>query len=600
MQYSASGSGAYMYACAGALTGVFGYASAKYNYPPNLLQPINSNLEAGYPVLLGIDSSGASGHAIVCDGFGYSSGTMYHHLNMGWAGSWDLWYTLPGIGGAYNFNSVHCVIFNVFPTGTGELIAGRVTTPQDVPVQGASVTATSGAQSFAGTTDAKGYYGIKVPASRTYVVAASQYGMSTATRSNVVVTASSPSTCGNAADVDLALSPFAFTAMGLTQSVWLRWTAPTNCGLPNNTVYVRWRTDRYPTTPSDGAEVYSGTDQLFIHTGRDNSGSVTNYYAIWGNDGTPHATISGTTQADACADRGPVKLFWTHPASTRTVVWLMKADGTRRVSGLVGEVASGWTLAGTGDIDRDGVNDQIWFNAALGRVNCWFLNADGTKRSGGYIADVAANWRLAAVGDIDADGTADLIWHNALLGKVNFWLLNPDGSKRSGGPVADAAVGWIIAGAGDLDCDGTLDLIWHNPALGKANFWLLNPNGTKRIGGAIADAAVGWTIAGMGDIDGDRTPDLIWHNASLGKANFWLLNTNGTKRSGGPIADAAPGWTLAGAGDLNADGTVDLIWHNAASGQVNHWLLNANGTKRSGGVSSTVSTGWSLSGCVRN
>ena len=31
MQYSSGGSGAYMYACAGALTGVFGYPSAKYN-----------------------------------------------------------------------------------------------------------------------------------------------------------------------------------------------------------------------------------------------------------------------------------------------------------------------------------------------------------------------------------------------------------------------------------------------------------------------------------------------------------------------------------------------------------------------------------------
>jgi hypothetical protein len=597
MQYSSGGSGAYMSACAGAFTGVFGYANAKYNYPPNLLQPINSNLKAGCPVLLGIDNSGASGHAIVCDGFGYSSGTMYHHLNMGWAGSWDLWYTLPAIGGPYNWNSVHCVIFNVFPTGAGELISGRVATTAGVPVQGANLTASASGQNYTATSDANGYYGIKVPVLRTYSVTASKTGMNSATRSGVNVGSSSYSVCGNAADMDFALSSFALSAVAVSDSIWLRWSIPTNCSLPNNTVYIRHRTDRYPTSASDGTEIYSGTSQVFAHTVRDTSGAVTNYYAIWGNDGSPYAAVSGVTQASACADPGTVKLFWTCPTATRAVAWLLKSDGTRRSSGLVGEVASGWQLVGTGDVDRDGVADLIWHNASAGKANCWLLNADGTKRSGGTIGDVAAGWTLAGVGDVDGDGSADLIWYNAALGKANYWFLNAGGTKRSGGTIAtDLSTGWLPIGAADIDGDGNADMLWYQPTLGKTLCWFLNADGTRRSSVSIGDFAGGWKPVGIGNIDGDHVPDLIWFNTAQAKANVWFLNTSGTKRSAVSSGTAAVGWTLAYIGDINADGTADLIWNNPADGRVVYWILNADGVKRSSGTSSTASTGWNLSG----
>jgi hypothetical protein len=87
-------------------------------------------------------------------------------------------------------------------------------------------------------------------------------------------------------------------------------------------------------------------------------------------------------------------------------------------------------------------------------------------RSGGAIGDVAAGWTLAGVGDIDRDGTADLIWYNASLGKANYWLLNADGTKRSGVTIGTAAVGWTLAATGEINADGTADLIWHNPADG--------------------------------------------------------------------------------------------------------------------------------------
>ena len=70
---------------------MFQYSNAKYSYNngnniplPNLYPMINPNLDSQLPVKLGINQSGNNGHAILADGYGYDTGTMYHHLKMGW------------------------------------------------------------------------------------------------------------------------------------------------------------------------------------------------------------------------------------------------------------------------------------------------------------------------------------------------------------------------------------------------------------------------------------------------------------------------------------------------------------------------------------
>jgi len=88
MKYTSGGSAAYADMPKYALTGIFQYYGAIVGYEgtgigisPGLLEMINPNLDAHSPVQL---STG--GHAVVCDGYGYESLTMYHHINMGWGG----------------------------------------------------------------------------------------------------------------------------------------------------------------------------------------------------------------------------------------------------------------------------------------------------------------------------------------------------------------------------------------------------------------------------------------------------------------------------------------------------------------------------------
>ena len=111
MQYTASDSGAYLADAKAALVNTFKYNNAIVNFVTNLdtgcfecslYNMMNPNLDARLPVLLGINGD-PGGHCIVVDGYGYSYGLLYHHLNMGWSGAYNAWYSLPIID-MYDFN----------------------------------------------------------------------------------------------------------------------------------------------------------------------------------------------------------------------------------------------------------------------------------------------------------------------------------------------------------------------------------------------------------------------------------------------------------------------------------------------------------------
>lgn len=612
MQYASSGSGAYMYLCASALSSVFQYANAKYvNSPGNLLLPTDSNLAAGCPVLFGISSSGSNGHAVVCDGFGYESGTLYHHINFGWDGAYNAWYALPNLETPYSFNTIDTIIYNVFPSGTGELLAGRILTTQGAPVTGASVVATASGTSYSATTDSKGYYGIKVPSARTYSVTASKTGMGSVTLSATTGT-SSTSASGNVKDVDFTMNNnFSFTAIGLTNSVWLRWSDPTNSGLPSSTVYIRTRTDRYPNNSGDGTLVYTGTAQAYEHTGVDISGTVTNYYTIWGDNGSPYASLGSSANAFSVADPGKVRLLWLR-VTGEVLSWNLRTNGVQKsggfaYSGLINTAV--WKIAGFGDIDRDGIPDVLW-TRTTGEVLYWMMNADGTMKSSGYVqpgnSTKSGYYTVAAFKDIDGDGTADVLWTGA-GGQVSYWLLNADGSLKSGGLVtagnATKSGYYKVAGFNDIDRDGVPDILWVGNG-GEVGYYLLNSNGTLKTGGAVAPGnntrSGYYTAVGFSDIDRDGTADILWSGAG-GELGYWLLNPNGTKKSAGTVSTPltpAGYWSVRGFTDLDRDGTADIIWLGNA-GETICWTLNSNGTfKASTTIQSALvsKANWTLSG----
>ena len=176
------GSGTVSTMLAEAFTDVFGYANAMaYTHfgsdvmPSTLVErAVLANLDAGCPVTVSL-----AGHSVVADGYGYESGELYTHLNFGWSGIANAWYNLPDVtvnepdyGLYYTSSVLDQVIYNIFPTATGELLTGRVLDANGDPISGATVTASSGSATVTGTTNGRGIYALRVAGGQSWTVTA--------------------------------------------------------------------------------------------------------------------------------------------------------------------------------------------------------------------------------------------------------------------------------------------------------------------------------------------------------------------------------------------------------------------------------------------
>ncbi|HVM49589.1 MAG TPA: C10 family peptidase [Candidatus Acidoferrum sp.] len=192
MQYSVTGSGAYLSDAQKALVTTFKYANAVISEVTNLdtgcyncalFNMMNPNLDARLPVVLGITGDPGA-HAVVCDGYGFYFGAPYHHLNMGWSGVYNAWYALPIIDllqedGSYSyFWSITECLYNVYTNGSGEIISGRVLDVAGVPVPKASVAATGTRGGiYRATTDSNGIYALAgVPSGATFTIIVTNAG----------------------------------------------------------------------------------------------------------------------------------------------------------------------------------------------------------------------------------------------------------------------------------------------------------------------------------------------------------------------------------------------------------------------------------------
>lgn len=151
MQYASGGSAASTMVAAYALTNTWGFAQTQFaisgnsgNEPDGYMiddeieGSILANLDAGFPCILGIQGS-SGGHAVLADGYGYTGSQRYIHLNMGWSGTSDFWYYFPVSASGYTFTNLDEVMYNAFPTNTGNIVSGHVTDSRGNAIAGATV-----------------------------------------------------------------------------------------------------------------------------------------------------------------------------------------------------------------------------------------------------------------------------------------------------------------------------------------------------------------------------------------------------------------------------------------------------------------------------
>ncbi len=301
--FGASGSSADIGQVPDAFTGTFGYSNAivtDFVSSTQLQKEVNCNLDAAMPVIIGVDGS-VGGHAVVCDGYGYSGSTLYHHLNMGWSGQYNAWYALPYVDSSPYFTQITTCVYNVYESGSGEIISGRVTDMGGNGIPGVYVSTNIGSYVYADLTDNQGVYAIRnLPSNRSCTVVASKSPHVFANRTASTGRSTDWGTCGNVWGINFASTtagpPTAFdqtvTAYsGVALTVTL---TSDDDGLPNPPGYVQYR---IVSAPAHGRLIDPATGEItaFPHTLASN-GHVVRYQ--------PCSYYSGSDAFDFVADDG--------------------------------------------------------------------------------------------------------------------------------------------------------------------------------------------------------------------------------------------------------------------------------------------------------
>ena len=180
---------------------------------------ILASLDAGMPVVIGVEGANYSAHTIVVDGYGYKDGKLYCHMNFGWNGQSDGWYDLigEGLSDSAQFTAMKDIVYNIHPDVAGDVISGRVLDSDGAPVANATVSMTPPTGSAGETkTNEKGIYSFRFTGRGKFKLSASASDKGTGSRTVNVAKA------GESADYVFNDSVFAMAlnSLGTVANKW--------------------------------------------------------------------------------------------------------------------------------------------------------------------------------------------------------------------------------------------------------------------------------------------------------------------------------------------------------------------------------------------
>lgn len=428
----------------------FGFASAVYGdlglitaSSTKFYNMINANLDARKPVFFGVEGVNGN-HAVVCDGYGYSSGVAYHHINPGWSGTDNAWYNLPTIDTSEDlFTNLFGVVYNVFPKAQGEIISGRALEASGAPIAGATVLATNSQGTvFTNTTDSHGVYAIcGVPSNTRCYIGVRKSGY-LPTNSSRLTTASGESAAGNVWGANFTLTrvgpPVIATDLADT-SVGEGGTASLTFGvLGSAPIYFNWfRND---------ASYARGTSATLTLTNLQLSDSGSSFYCVASNAlGSVTSRVATLTVYVEVADHfviGKISSPQVAGLPFAATVTACDAAGDALSNYLHGATLQAWNVVS---------NDSLAEGFESGSLDAW------DDQGGGYTMEIDTN--TAAVGSnsltmIGAEGYWDWYYYTWVGGYFYDGLQHTFSDPIQPGTVSfyvraaqtNASVGYVVAG----------------------------------------------------------------------------------------------------------------------------------------------------------
>lgn len=264
------------------------------------------------------------------------------------------------------------------------------------------------------------------------------------------------------------------------------------------------------------------------------------------------------------------------------------ADGTliHELQGQSSFGFFGWSVAGAGDVNADGVPDVIvgapfhFAPGPVGRVTVFSGSTGATIYAIiGTNAAEAFGYSVDGAGDVDGDGYADFVVGAPTYGPTNAGRIlvysGVDGAQILNWPhVSGGNLGISVAGAGDVNGDGFDDVLAGAPGAGQVIVVDVYHDSLIRIHYGSAQAGFGWSVANVRDVNGDGVndfavgvPSAVVGDRMPGRAIVYDGSSGGPIRQfDGEGLNDGVGFDVAAAGDFNGDGSNDVLigapWHD--------------------------------------
>lgn len=632
MEYSSVESGAYANKVAPALKNKCGYASAGDAYilrdaqrkiTQSTIEVFADNIAQGRPIF-----AATSGHAVVIDG--YNSSTKLFHVNLGWGGSSDDWYTLDSIADQGQLESATIDIapsmasyakYYVTTTddyGVGSLRRaieqannnkGKDTIFFDSKLTGQTITLTTGTINISDTCIIDGLGAGNIS------ISGGWYGGSATVGSQIFSIVNGGN--GKDSDFEISISNLTLTdgfstdkggAIFNSGILSLTNVTVTNCGAQNagGGIYSKGSLTLSNTVVSNNQSsggnggginvigsltindsIITGNSTGMINGAVEGSGGIANLAAAKGilsydtlvKLNTPNNLLGGFTDSgvtkfftgDFNGDKADEVLRWQQ--EQRSVAWVgAKSSGNwTNVSALD---PSAWQVLGAGDFNGDGTSDILIFNKEYKSMGTWLMK-DGAVSSWSSICSLdRTTWNFAGVGDFNGDGTSDILVSNN-SGQIGAWLIK-DGTFSSWSSIGNLNPSqWTIAGIGDFNGDKTSDVLLANKTNQITGAWMLN-NGEFSSWSNIGNIDFNqWSIPTIGDINGDGISDiLLQHNNDGNYLGGWLMNKQAQMASWTGIGSIdLKSWQAPATGSFQGNGTSDILLCSTNSDVVGEWKM---------------------------